>query len=603
MSLHIPPTKFSNFKFNEKDSSFSDMNFNTPTRTRSVRFQNTHSSTPHLLNHNVQPVMDSPNHSILSAGRSLIGSPNAHNMPRNVNAKINSYDMSISPNSNTHSHRNLSNLGMSIKDRLEYASRFPTIKTKIEAIANICFNEISLKDLANNLQYLLKLIFNLDLIKSSGDTINSKSSFCLNSLYNKQMDYSSISKNVLEDSKIALEFLSPDGILFGKFYEMQKKRIFPKIDNEIEVLLKKFYPEKFAKSGAGQNLKKSDSSNLVNLGGLGNLGSLGSKKLGTEDHPENTNIYDHINPQFSTTNLASPNYINPKSEESQNINQITAFELYFCSFAIYGLCYDKSYEDVINYHCQQFGHNNIHGQNYSMSFLHKYNLMGNNRNDRVYVILLQSYMSHFIPLDLCFPKLIIDKQHGSDTHLPPKSPTNVSNSSISQKFSAIFKPNAFNKSNFDLSSHDRQDRDAKSAATSASIARSSAIVVENVSFIMMLADSMIASLSAVWFNQEFWPGTSGFMLYEEHVRDLRLLIKHILTFVTIDTSQHKSLLSQNSNFNLKKLGSKFSNQAFAKLEQQNELFVPEIISHIQNLQNSIVRVGDFLTHALNNARF
>lgn len=295
---------------------------------------------------------------------------------------------SFTPGSHPSQHR-ISNYGMSIRDRLEYASKMPTVMEKIEALNNIISNEISLKDLAANFQYLLIIIFNLEIIENSGDTINSRTSLCISSLYNKKLDNSRISNAIFEDGLAAFEFLNPNGPLFNKIYELHKKKIFVRVDEDMARLLQKFYPEtlgkKFRDSNENQKKKLDMNDSYQNL-------------HGTQDDSIHNSMYDLTPKTKSNSNLNHPM---AKQNQNSNIPQFTAFELYFHAFAIYGLCLDKSYDTVIQHYADHFG-GSTNGYNLGRNYINQFNNLNNNRNDRIYVVLLQGYLRLFLDLSIFF---------------------------------------------------------------------------------------------------------------------------------------------------------------------------------------------------------
>merc|ERR1711884_358582 len=89
-------------------------------------------------------------------------------------------------------------------------------------------------------------------------------------------------------------------------------------------------------------------------------------------------------------------------------------------------------------------------------------------------------------------------------------------------------------------------------------------VVENGQFVAYLADLVIGSMMKVWFSQKYWPERTGYMLYEEHVRYLRQVVKHLITYVTLDTSKF-----QTSN--------------------GPDVYHPEMLAIIQNFQANVLQ--------------
>ena len=59
------------------------------------------------------------------------------------------------------------------------------------------------------------------------------------------------------------------------------------------------------------------------------------------------------------------------------------------------------------------------------------------------------------------------------------------------------------------------------------------------------------------------------MLYEEHVRNLRLVVKHLISFVTIDTEKYQTQAS-------------------------DDVYHPEIMRILQNFQANVQRVTGIL---------
>jgi len=85
-------------------------------------------------------------------------------------------------------------------------------------ISNMIENEMSLRDFAANLPYILSYIFALDKINTSGDTIDSKSSLLLSVLNTNDYKYS-------RDANTVLNFLSPDGIFLRLLYQCKTKHV------------------------------------------------------------------------------------------------------------------------------------------------------------------------------------------------------------------------------------------------------------------------------------------------------------------------------------------------------------------------------------------
>lgn len=179
----------------------------------------------------------------------------------------------------------------------------------------------------------------------------------------------------------------------------------------------------------------------------------------------------------------------------------------------------------------------------------------------------------------------------------PKSPSKPS--ILTQNFSAIFKPSAFSRTNFEINFN---KTDKFSQQNSIAAQKSNAIVIENINFNINLADNLVSAICNIWFHDEFWPGKSGFMLYEEHVRGLRVIIKHILSFVTVDTSKYFGKFSAifDKTGRLEQSQASTINTQMTKDEtnffgqnadgySSSELYVNEIMSQIQALQTSLVQ--------------
>lgn len=370
--------------------------------------------------------------------------------------------------------------GLTPQARIDYIFQsINSIYDRCDAIKNLCVNEMSLREFAVHLPYLLKYILCLDHIKTSGDIVQTPTSLCVGCLSTRNYTMS-------RDANAVMSLLSPDGPIFSLLYQCKRKNISIKhqhLHHDATILASHDFINRFVKPVG--------------------------KVPGSSDGQMNTCV----------------------------------LEIYFIAFAIYGLSLDKSYDLFKNKNTpSQYGGY----ANHIPSFHGSEPVI--NRNDIVYNQLLLLYMKFFMPLDLVIPKIIHDKSATASLS-PEQKPRSVDK----QPFSPIFKRNAFSKTT--------ESKFQQPLKSQSHICNN--IALENATFLLSLADSLTSSLTKVWFSKEFWPAKSNYMLYEEHVRNLRLVVKHVISFATTDQTKC--------------------------FQYSHEIYISEIMSLIQNLQSTILQ--------------
>jgi hypothetical protein len=171
--------------------------------------------------------------------------------------------------------------GNSILSKFEFALNLPSIPERCHQIEAIC-RELSIRDLAAHFHQLLNLVFCLDQINISGDTVDAFTSLCVGGVTRNQQP---------RDFNAIINLLSPNGIIFGLLHTMHRKKI--NISQEgVEV-----FKDCIVKNTGGSNFGRN---------------------------------------------------FNPNLPQAEALPEINAFELYFLSFARYGLCVDKSYAKIQN---------------------------------------------------------------------------------------------------------------------------------------------------------------------------------------------------------------------------------------------------------------